>query len=341
MSDQFRIPFGRAVLDDGRAVDVVLPAAKLRLGAMHYNESLKGKLLCGGCAVDHAAKIHFNKGTQKILGGDLNGPSPHFVTNREQKHIKCSFKDGHTSRPTEYDTTKGYRIHLNIEPVADHFNARSHARRAPNGMIVHNNPEISAMEIVTVQSVKDLVKLMERADTQRLRQSVVIHHGYPPIPWNEFFIRYEHSTRRVTPLASSRFIKLTEKLLDRNGKAAHPVLMEMRFQRPVEPKAGYTTANGVSRTMYWGENDTTKQAVHIQPKLILTRLDRPEVANAVPDDGCYLVLGHVRIESKYTGNDITHSLNIRVRYPDRIVKKDLEDIVTSRQPSLFTASMPA
>lgn len=339
MSDQFRIPFGRAVLDDGGVVKVFLPGSKLEAGAVHYNESFKGRLLCGGCAINQAAKIHFNKGAQKILGGDLRGPSPHLVTNPENKHIDCAFKKGHASRPTEYDQTKGFRIHLNIETVGDHFNARSHARRAANGVIVHHDPEISAMEPVMVKSVKDLVKFMEAADTLRLRQSVVLHRGYPSIPWNEFFVRYEHGPSRITPRASVRFEKLANTLLDRQYRAAFPVLMEMRFQRPVEAKAGYGTANGVSRTMYWGETED-RRAVHIQPRVILTRVDRPEIANAIPEGGSYLVLGHARIETKATKDDVTHFLDIRVRYPDRVMKKDLSEIVASRQSSLFPAARP-
>jgi hypothetical protein len=335
MTETFRIPKARFADEaTGRMVTVMLPGAMPEDGAVHYDEALhKDRLICGCCS----AKVHFSHGSEKILGGLLNGPRPHFRTNPGQTHTDCLYplrlNEGRHER--EYDKDKGYRIHLGIETIADHFNAQSLVHRDSDGRLVFHDPDLANREPYRVKSVKDIVTLIEKGNYARLRDSVVIHKGYDPIPWPEFFIRYDRGTRRREPVASPRFIGLTDKLLDRGSMAAFPVLMEMRFHRGIEPKAGYTSARGLSRAMFWGdaadERGGALKSHHIQPRLYLINPENKAIADAIPEAGTYLVLGHARVKTEIDSHHVTHFLDIRVTRADQVLKKDLAEIVATPQ----------
>ena len=330
MSEQLLMPEARVPGQDGSAdTAVMLPGARLRPDAVHYDEGQhKGKLVCAHCS----AKVHFNAGAQTVCGDNLRGPQAHFKRNPGQKHkqdclIPMRLDEGRD--PKEYDLTRGYRIHLNLGLIANEFNAKSRLfHRDGDGRIIFSDPDLAAREPYTAKTAGDLVKLMEHGHYRRLRDSVVVHRD-TVTPWSEFFIRYNRRGNGRVGYPNPRFVGLVEKLSGEGARAALPVLLEFKLQKPVEPKEGATSAHGLSRAITWKQEGNKTHI--IQPRVFIDNLRDEGVAGSMKEPGIYLLLGMARQGIYSEWDRVKHFLNISVTRADQILKKDVAEIIETPQ----------
>lgn len=334
MTKDLRMPETRVRDEKGNSTAVMLPGAKLRDGAIYYAPEHKGHLLCPHCD----AKAHFNKGALSVCGDNLPGVQAHFKTNPGQVHAEdciLPLRLDEGRNPREYDLTRGYRIHLNLGWIANEFNSRARLfHRDADGRILFTDPDLAAREPYTVKSAADLVRLMKRGHYARLRDSVIVHRDQI-IPWSDFFIRYNHAQAPAhsRTVAEPRFIRLVERLLDQDGRAILPVLMEVKLQKPVEVEEGQKSACGRSKAILWRyEGERTSRCAHfIQPRIYLDNVTDPAVAGALPKAGSYLVLGAVRLSTHKSWDRVMHFLNLSIRRADQITPTQIEDIIATPQ----------
>jgi hypothetical protein len=331
------------VVHGGKALAVANRQAKKDDTEGALNGRARYQLLCGGCDLSKGpgVEIHYNVGAKHRIGGMAKSIRGHFRTNaREtpQVHLHCAFNTvsgNSSSEKRDYSNATGYRLHLNIPGVDDHFNAPNLVHSDEVHRLVYHDMDIANLEPVSIRSAADIVAFLESCPPEKLRNTFVIHKGYDPIPWHEFCIRRDRKSG-PEPVASPRFIHLTETLMDSGGRAAMPVFLEVSLIRPVKAQGGADSARGISRSMFWGKTEEdvrmgrnlikSEKSHHIQPRLIMRNMDDPAMGSVIPEAGSYFVLGHARLITENKGECANHYLDIEVTRPDQIIQRDVEGI---------------
>ncbi len=190
-----------------------------------------GRLRCLGCD----AEVHFNQGTKSTCGDNGDPVSPHFHTNRYQKHIHeesgCVYASSYSTREDKQiiDKTKGYRINLNLGLI-DKFNASSrYYKLLPDGRMAAVD-EIASMETIGFGGPQDFAEKIKGRDAGRLRRSLVIHKDIA-MPWPSFFLNPDSKADEVSVLLN---------YLEKHGKDT-PVLYRVRSSN----KPVFSRSNGV------------------------------------------------------------------------------------------------
>lgn len=293
--------------------DGTMPRGANKLYSAHH----KGRLTCEFCE----AAVHHNRGSDMICGG-LPGPRPHFKTNPGQSHgdgclLPLRAEIAHGS--TEYDLTKGYRIHLNTARHSHLFNRASGLYgRGEGGKIILRNPDLEGREPFAIRDLHDLVRLMARGEPERLRDSVVIQHD-KIVPWNEFLVRYSRNGH-----AEQRYINLMSRLA---AGQSQPVVLEIETARAVPFKYRHHDPVAVqSRQIFVGRDDHGKPTFLI-PRIYLDNKRSPAVMDAMAKPDRYLVLGHPRLgPAMDRGDSYLRFLNLSVQDHRQVMAVDLSEL---------------
>ncbi len=274
-----------------------------------------GTLTCKFCSV----AVHYKPGSP-MIGGELKGPDPHFATNPRQIHAdECGWNIAREAEheSDEFDTSLGYRLHLNMTLYSEEFNVRSGFYQwNRDGHIEAKDPSIQRMERVPIRSAKDVVDFIEKADKTRVKKSIAIHMGQI-VEWDKFMIRCSRGRNH------QRHIGLVHRLQE--GKKPY-CLMEMQLQRGALRQERFGKAEAVTSRRFYGWRDEDNKAHFIVPRIYRDKRDDTGVTDSFHKGGSYFVLGYPRLETKQDGKDIVHFLTISVRDPNQFIHADIAEI---------------
>lgn len=285
-------------IDPNGTVELVqLPGTPYRPGHHYYSPQHHQNLVCTHCD----AKVHFNKGTESLLGS-FKGRSSHFHTNRGQEHQSCLWPLRDPTQSEEsFDKNKGYRIHINT--LSHTFNRYSgvYGRNAA-GHIVAYEPDLKDREAFSVTGIEGLKTLMIKGEFDRLKDSKVIFSN-KAVAWSDFCLYLEKE---------ERYVALKEKLriAGKRGPAS-PVLMEIRIPEPHRPKFPSERGSFNASPIKIG-TDHRGFSERIVPSIQLQHNHNTYLRDIFDRAGTYLVLGVPRLNTKEMDFVTNHYLNIAV-----------------------------
>lgn len=290
--------------------------------AYYYEPTHKGYLHCLHC--DANVRLRPASDTA-VSGSSLKGNAASFALVAGQRHdTACEFyaePKKSAARKKTADDGKGYRIHINTQEYSDLYTPKDGSYSRRGAITEINDPDLADREIYTVKSAADLVDFMMTKDTDRVIRSVVVFGNGKPIPWQDFFIRYNRGAND-----QPRFMALFERL-QAGGKGAQiPVLMEMQLRKPV-------TVNGYGKTLsvpsrkipYKQDADGTRH--DIVPAANLDResaLHNTGVSGAFSYGTHHLVLGLATLNHP---NDGHYYINVIVTDPAQVTTVNIENVM--------------
>lgn len=314
------MPEARFITPAGTSQKVQLPGTKLQFGAVYYDEDQhKGKLVCVCCD----APVHFRKGSETISGDNLRGPRPHFASNRRAAHasdctVPLRLDEGRD--PTEYDLTKGYRIHINTGQLKEQFNVQSrlYARR-PDKKIMINDPELASREPFSVRSADDFLRLMRKENKERLRKAVIVN-GDAQIPWKDFFIRHAYSQGKKRKQQEARFGYLVNRLTE----FGNPMLVLMEFDMRKQEKNRMQALCAQPARINLGR-DKQGNNHYVYQRAFIEGPQKGEIARLIVEPGTYLLMGPVRLktEQDIRSGDVFHTLTMTLNDKSQLTPADL------------------
>lgn len=138
----------------------------------------KGRLVCPHCL---EAALHYCAGSPTKQGDNQRGALPHFRSNELDRHspdcLSLLPSGESDADQEEIDPSKGFKIHLNLGRSKGAF------RRAAIG-----EGDLQGRQTFPAKKPEDFIHLMRSAQTDRVRDSVIVYHDFQ-IPWSEFFVR--------------------------------------------------------------------------------------------------------------------------------------------------------
>ncbi|HEU4838671.1 MAG TPA: hypothetical protein VFS88_04585 [Micavibrio sp.] len=316
---------------------VRLPGAALEAGSAHYNEAEhKGHLHCLHCD----AHVRPRPASETaISGSSLKGHAAAFAIVAGQRHdTACEFYTApKKSAPgrSKVNEGKGYRVHINTQEYSELYTPRdgSYSRRGAITKI--NDPDLADREIYTVKSAADLVEFMTMKETSRVVDSVVIFGNCKPIPWQDFFVRYNRAEPK-----QKRFLDLIARLRAGGADAQIPVLMEMQIARPRKFHPHAENLWVLSRRIPYERGDNGKSH-DIFPA---ARIDREAaihdrgVSGAFGNGTHQLVLGLATLNHPEGGH---YYINVIVSDADQVMTVNIENIMKRASAKAHIGQLPA
>ncbi|MFN3828071.1 MAG: hypothetical protein ACK4NR_10665 [Micavibrio sp.] len=314
------MPEARYTSPTGETQRIQLPGTRLQFGATHYDEAVhKGKLKCICCD----APVHFRKGSETISGDNLRGPRPHFASNRRLAHdAECTvpLRLDEERDPTEYDLTKGYRIHINTGHLKEQFNVKSrlYARR-PDKKIMINDPELASREPFSVRGANDFLRLMRKENKERLRKAVIVN-GDAQIEWKDFFIRHAYAQGKKKRPQEARFGYLVNRLTE----FGNPMLVLMEFDMRKQEKNRMQALCAQPARINLGR-DQQGNSHYVYQRAFIEGPQKGEIARLISEPGTYLLMGAVRLKTEQDARsgDVIHTLTMTLNDKNQLTSADL------------------
>lgn len=288
----------------------------LEPGAQYYDPQYhKGKLCCAYCD----ARVHFNHGSTSVAGS-FAGRDPYFATNPGQVHKDCLWDFHEPSHSRQFiDPAKGYRIHLNVQEYKDVFNERSGAyTRDSKGRLKLSDERLAGMEPLSVHSVNDLVKLLEKGRFDRINKSVVIFRNQV-IEWDQFCIHHKRP---------ERIFDLLNRASQSKDFRAPYALIEIRTDKS-HAFDGFERGGLVvpSKPILMAERGARGLSQEIRLSAEINNRHNSYVMESFSyGEGSYFVLGLVRHKIYQGDMKIIHYLNVTVTDAAQVAKVDLNAI---------------
>ncbi len=301
----------------GQEKIVQLANMPLEKDSVYFSPGIdKGKLCCAYCNVG----VHYNRGAPSVAGTSFSGRDPHFVTDKGKKHDEgCLWELRDPSQSIQdIDTSKGYRIHINMRAYHPIFNQASEAyRQNKNGIIKIIDPNLHGMERLVVRSAKDLVHLLLRGEFDRVNDSRIIFQNRI-IDWERFCLHYKYPERFV------ELLDRVQRML--KGEPVPYCLIEIKT-KPHHFRGFEKDRRIGSEGIWLNEPDYRGARQVIAPSVFINNHTNTGALDSFSyGEGSYFVMGQVRY-NRIEKDDITfHNFNISVTDGTQVIKCDPREI---------------
>ncbi|MAQ71864.1 MAG: hypothetical protein CL565_06690 [Alphaproteobacteria bacterium] len=274
----------------------------------------KDHLHCMSCS----ASLYYHSGST-FRGGSssLRGASEHFSLKPGQRHaITCKMPNPEDGERTDYDTSRGFRFHLNIPDARNAFNkgaayaVEKGGKLSPRRAILHLNETEDSFQSLTprsMESVQDFLDAMQKENRQRLTDSYVVV-GHRVMKFKDFIVRLglPHAGYE-----NSRFGLLQEKMASHRGQKTYhgePRIVEIQVDNPCEADFFQDRFRVKGRAVFLSKQNRDEKRF-IFPNIHVDSLYDNSLRTLFSKAGKYSVMGMVR-EKQQAGGSSTWNITV-------------------------------